>query len=608
MPGVQIQPMARLSQDTVLPDAQGSPATAADGAALLVEQTRKLAKLNQWFELALNNMARGLSMFDAENKLVVCNALYRQIYELPDYLAAPGTALSDIIAYHTGREGHASTADRLLLAQHWIDQHRAELRHGKSFTYTQHLSNGRIILVTNQPLADGGWVDIQEDITERTHAEERIAWLARHCPLTEIPNRFHVRERLEADIARLRPGERLAVHLIDLDYFKQVNDSLGHATGDAVLKAVAKRMSSTIRDTDFVGRLGGDEFAVVQKEVTDIEQAASLAGRLVKILNAPYRVLGSSAGIGASIGISICPDHGMDADTLLQRADTALYRVKSCGRGSSAIYQPLDEEVARERIALQADLAEALKRRELALYYQPIVDVRNGLVTGCEALMRWKHPKLGLLLPSVFLPVAEKCGLVNSIGEWAIHRACRDAAAWPSDLKVAVNVSTAQLDHGNLAGAVARALEYSGLEPRRLEIEIPEKSLLKRSAHTPETLQKLKARGVRLVLDDFGTNFASLSYLKDYAFDAIKIDRSFIADLAGQRDKIAIVGAVTGLAHALGIVPIAKGVEEAEHLSAVSSVGCQLMQGFHFSQPVPSDEIDAALTACLAKMAPETAG
>jgi diguanylate cyclase (GGDEF)-like protein len=590
----------RTQQDAESP-IQG--AEVATDTERLLEQANKLATLNAWFEVALNNMARGLSMFDADKRLIVCNALYREIYDLPESLTTPGTPLATIIAFHAARAGSANTAEELQRQQSWIEQHSEELRHGKTFTHTQHLQNGRIVQVTNQPLADGGWVDIQEDITERALAEERIAWLARHCPLTEIANRFYLRERLELEIERLRPNERLAVHLIDLDHFKQVNDTLGHATGDAVLRAVAKRMCSTVRETDFVGRLGGDEFAIIQRQVVDEDQAASLASRLVTILNAPYRVLGSSTGIGASIGIAICPDHGTNADTLLQRADTALYRVKSCGRGNSSIYQALDEQVARERIELQADLREALKRNQLVLHYQPVVDVTAAKVTGCEALMRWNHPKLGLLPPSVFIPIAEKAGLIGEIGEWALRQACKDAAGWQSHITVAVNLSSFQFVKGDLATIVKKALKASRLEAKRLEIEVAESALLKREAHTLDVLRDLKTLGVRLVLDDFGTGFASLGYMQNFSFDKIKIDRSLITDLAGRRDKMAVVGAVTGLAQTLGIGPVAEGVEVMEELEGAAFAGCTQMQGFYFSPAVPCDDVDRAISDCLVKLA-----
>jgi diguanylate cyclase (GGDEF)-like protein len=507
------------------PETELHPPAQDSGAAVdthkLIEHTTKLAQLNSWFEVALNNMARGLSMFDAERRLIVCNALYREIYQLPEELTRPGTPFSKIVAFHSAKEGCANTAEDLRRQQQWIEQHAKELAHGTTFTHTQTLRSGRIILVTNQPLADGGWVDIQEDVTEKTLAAERISWLARHCPLTELANRFDFCERLDETLVKLKPGAMLAVHLIDLDHFKQVNDSLGHAAGDAVLKAVAKRMRATVRDHDIVGRIGGDEFAIIQTDISGPEQATSLALRLARTLNAPYRVLGSNAGLGASIGIVIAPDHGGDPDTLLRRADTALYRVKDGGRGTYALYRPDDEAHLNERVELEDELRSALERKQLELYYQPIVDVKAGKVTGCEALMRWKHPKLGMVPPSTFIPIAEKAGLILDMGAWAIHQACADASRWSSKIKVAVNLSAVQFDEGDPSTVVRDALDATGLEPDRLEIEITESALLRCETRTLEILEKLRGFGVRLVLDDFGTGFASLSYLRNFTFDKI---------------------------------------------------------------------------------------
>ena len=571
-------------------------------AQRLLEQARRLAQINDRFEIALNSMARGLSMFDSERRLVVCNPLYREIYELPEDLTAPGTPFSRIVAYHAAKAGCANTAEDLDRQHLWIAQHAAELQHGRVFTHTQHLRNGRVILVTVQPLQDGGWVDIQEDVTEKTLAQERISWLARHCPLTEIANRFQWREELEQQLQRLKPHERLAVHLVDLDHFKQVNDTLGHAAGDAVLKVVAKRMQAALRDTDIVGRVGGDEFAVVQTDITGPEQATILAARLVKILSAPYRILGSNVGIGASIGIAISPEHGRCSDTLLRKADMAMYRTKTCGRGTSCVYSPEDEAATLERMELRSALKDALRNRQLGLYYQPIVDVKAGTVTGCEALMRWRHPQLGMVPPATFIPIAEKTGLILAMGDWALHRACYDAAGWHSSIKVAVNLSAVQFDQSDLATSVQSALEASGLDADRLEIEITESALLRCEARTLATLQQLRALGVRLVLDDFGTGLASLGHLRTFAFDKIKIDRSFLGETADRGDGMAIFGAVTELAKTLGIGPVAKGVESFEQLEGLAAAGCQEMQGFYFSQPVPYAEVEAAVAACMTRL------
>lgn len=586
-------------------DATGADPALAEAAAdarRLIVQSRKLAKLNKRFEIAFNNMARGLSMFDAERRLIVCNPLYRAIYDLPEELTAAGTPFSRIVAYYAAKDGCANTAEDLLRQQLWMEQHAAELAHGRTFTQTQHLKDGRVILVTIQPLKDGGWVDIQEDITERSAAEERVAWLARHCPLTEIANRFHLRERLDAELERLGPGGKLAVHLIDLDYFKQVNDTLGHAAGDAVLKAVAKRMSALVRDGDIVGRVGGDEFAIVQPDIAGPEQAVSLAERVVKALNAPYRVLGASAGIGASIGIAISPAHGRSSDMLLRRADMALYRTKTCGRGTSAVYKDEDETAVLERMELRGALRDALRNRELGLHYQPIVDVKAGTVTGCEALMRWYHPQLGMVPPTTFIPIAEKSGLIVSMGDWALRQACRDAAGWRSDIKVAVNMSALQFDQGDLAAGVQKVLDETGLDARRLEIEITEQALLRDAARTLGTLEQLREIGVRVVLDDFGTGFASLNHLRSFTFDKIKIDQSFVSEMADRLDSRAIVGAVTELAKTLGMGPVAEGVEGLQQLEGVTVAGCEEMQGFYFSHPVPSVDLEAAVANCVTRL------
>jgi predicted signal transduction protein with EAL and GGDEF domain len=359
-------------------------------------------------------------------------------------------------------------------------------------------------------------------------------------------------------------------------------------------------MQSVLRETDMVGRVGGDEFAVIQTAITGAGQASGLAERLARTLNAPYRILGSNAAVGASIGIALAPEHGRDADTLLRKADMALYRAKSCGRGHSRFYKPDDEAAVHERMELRTALRDALANRQLGLHYQPIVDMRAGTVTGCEALMRWYHPQLGLVPPATFIPIAESSGLIVSLGEWALHQACRDATAWKSKMKVAVNLSAVQLDQSDLTASVRHALDVSGLAPGRLEVEITEQAFLRREARALDTLKRLRALGVRLVLDDFGTGFASLNHLRAFAFDKIKIDPSFIH--ADRHDGMAIVGAVAGLAKTLGIEPVAEGVEDFEQLEGVTGAGCKEMQGFYFSRPVPSFQVEAAVAACVCKL------
>jgi diguanylate cyclase (GGDEF)-like protein len=581
----------------------GSPAATEDDTNKLIAQTAKLAQLNSWFEIALNNMARGLSMFDADRRLIVCNAVYRELYELPEDLTRPGTHIADLVSYHALKEGGRNTPEEKETQRRWIEWHVSELKRGKTFTHTQRLRNGRIILVTNQPLADGGWVDIQEDVTDKTEAAERISWLANHCSLTETANRFHIRELLNEELQKATGDTRVAVHLIDLDRFKQVNDTHGHAAGDALLTAVAKRMRSTIRDNDLIGRLGGDEFVVIQPGVAHVSQAETLARRLMRVLNSPYRVLGNTANAGASIGVALSGDASDDADSMLRKADIALYRVKSTGRGSFNFYRQEDEKVALERMQLESDMRYAVLEDQLELHYQPIVNLRTREVAGCEALMRWRHPKIGLIAPLEFIPMAEKNGLIVEMGAWAIKRACSDAARWRRPIKVTVNLSPVQFESGDPSEIVAAALENSGLPPERLELEITETVLLRSESRIKDILHKLRDTGVRIALDDFGTAFASLSYLRNFSFDRIKIDRSFVAEMADRQDCMAIVTAVAGLAKALDIGSVAEGIETVEQLAQITSAGCNEVQGYYFSPPVPFANIEQALDQCEAKLA-----
>jgi diguanylate cyclase (GGDEF)-like protein len=564
----------------------------------LLAHTQKLAQLNAWFEVALNNMARGLSMFDADKRLIVCNAIYREIYELPEELTRPGTHISDLVSFHAKKEGGSDGVDERAHQHRWIERHVRELARGKSFTHTQYLKNGRIILVTNQPLADGGWVDIQEDVTEKTHAQERIAWLARHDPLTETANRFHLRELLDEEMKRMPAGGSLAIHWIDLDRFKHVNDTFGHAAGDALLKAVAKRMRATVRDHDFVGRLGGDEFAVIQTNLTGADQAETLAKRLLTVLNASYRVLGQSVKVGASIGVVMAPEHGTDADVLLKKADLALYRVKSSGRGNFEFYQPCHELAPGGQVEIEDDIRTALASGQLEMHYQPIVNVKTNAVASFEALMRWRHPELGMVSPAVFIPLAEKNGAIVGMGNWAIQQACRDAATWPGGLKVTVNLSAVQFERSDPFQIIADALAASGLAPNRLEVEITETVLLRDEERTRASLMKLRGLGIGIALDDFGTAFASLSYLRNFSFDKIKIDRSFVRDMSERKDCLAIVNAVAGLAKSLEMSTVAEGIETSEQLAHVTQAGCNEVQGFYFSRAVPAGEVAAVVAQC----------
>jgi diguanylate cyclase (GGDEF)-like protein len=554
-------------------------------------EREQLERLNQWLEVALNNMARGLSMFDAEQRLLLCNKVYRQIYNLPEELTRPGTPLAEIVRFHVKQETGRDDEEEIKAQKTWIAQHVAELAKGQSFAHTQHLSDGRTILVTNQPLADGSWVDLQEDITERRHAEQKISWLARHDTLTEIPNRFHFHEQLDCVLQHLDRGEGLAVHWIDLDRFKDINDALGHPVGDALLKSIGGRLFRQIREPDFVGRLGGDEFAIVQSRVTKPEQAVAFVKRILALFEETHQLMGHQVDIGASIGIALAPEHGTTADELLKNADIALYQAKSLGRGTFAIFDPAFSYQKQNRRQLELDLRVALAENQLELFYQPIRDVKRRRITSCEALMRWRHPKFGLIPPCDFIPLAEETGLILPMGSWALREACKAAAVWPRHVGVTVNLSAVQFTGCDLYETVKDALRLSGLSADRLELEITESVLLRDDAQIVTTLHKLRACGVRIALDDFGTAFASLSYLRSFPFDTIKIDRSFVRDLPQNTDCAATMESITGLARKLRMSSVVEGVETAGQLECAMYAGCDEVQGYYFNRPVPLTEI-----------------
>ena len=455
--------------------------------------------------------------------------------------------------------------------------------------------------MSNQPLAGGGFIDLQEDITEKRRAEQKIAWLALHDGLTEVANRVHFREQLTRALEKRQPSEIIALHLIDLDKFKSINDGHGHPIGDELLRSVAGRLRATVRAPDLLGRLGGDQFAVLQRNVLRESDAERLASRLLRTVEQPHEVGGQKLHVHAALGIALAPKDGTTVDDLLKNADVALYKSKSRGGNSLAFFEPEQDENIKERHQLEADLRYALERGELALHYQPIVNLKSRSVTSFEALMRWHHPRRGLIGPTEFIPIAEQTGLIVPIGEWALERACRDAASWPEPTKVTVNLSSVQFEGSRLVAATERALQLSGLDPRRLEIEITETVLLRDVPNTQAILERMHELGVQVALDDFGTAFASLSYLQNFPFNKIKIDRSFVRGVPERADCLAIVRAVAALARNLHIASVAEGIETLDHFMCITQAGCDEVQGFYFSQAVPTAEVEATLAMCRSK-------
>jgi diguanylate cyclase (GGDEF)-like protein len=535
-------------------------------------------------DAALDNMSQGLCMFGPDQRLVLSNARYAQIYRLEPGQVRPGTPFTEMLAQMDCMDASAEAAslrERLLIAS----------ASREPFSVVEELRDGRSIAISYSPMPDGGWVATHEDVTDRRRTEARIAHMAHHDPLTDLPNRVLFRDRLGRGLAHLRrDGGQLAVLCLDLDRFKVVNDTLGHPTGDVLLQAVTARLQRCLRDADTVARLGGDEFAVIQTGPRQPRDATSLAQRLIAELALPFDLEGQQVVIGASVGIALAPEDGEDPDTLLKNADLALYRAKAEGRGTYRFFEADMNARVQARRALELDLRRALSANEFELFYQPVVALKTRRLRGFEALLRWRHPTRGLVSPGEFIPLAEEIGLVIPLGDWVLRRACAEAAGWPAALKVAVNLSPAQFaGHGPLASVTA-ALSASGLDPARLEIEITETVMLADTQATLRTLRELKQLGVSIVMDDFGTGYSSLSHLRKFPFDRVKIDRSFIAGLGQREDSVAIVRAVAALCEALGMATTAEGVETEDQLRSLATL-CTDVQGYLFSPPRPASEI-----------------
>jgi diguanylate cyclase (GGDEF)-like protein len=412
--------------------------------------------------------------------------------------------------------------------------------------------------------------------------------------LTSLANRMRFLERVgRAAETNRQDDSTFAIHLLDLDRFKEVNDTLGHVLGDKLLKEVAQRLRAVVRNTDLVARLGGDEFAILQR-LDDSGHTATgeLAEQILDIIREPFDIDGQQIAVETSIGISLLPDHGIEAERLLKNSDLALYKAKSEGRNRYRLFEPAMELDAQNRRAIETDLRIAITRHEFMLHYQPVINATSGKVVGVEALVRWHHPERGLVVPDQFIPIAEDTGLICQIGEWVLRQACIDAVDWPDDIKVAVNLSPAQFRKRNLVDTVSEALEASGLWPGRLELEITETVLLQDDEENLALLHQLRALGISIVLDDFGTGYSSLSYLQRFPFDKIKIDRSFVANLSSRPDCAAIVCAVTGLARSLDITTTAEGVETQEQFDMLRAAGCSQAQGYLFGYPCEKTALD----------------
>jgi diguanylate cyclase (GGDEF)-like protein len=553
---------------------------------LLKEREAELEAQNLRFDAALANMSQGLSMFDSQQRVIICNDRYGQMYGLSRDQVRPGTHLSEIIEQRIARG---------IFAFDDPSQYRRE-RLARVSTPTDkvlELSDGRVIAISQRPMSGGGWVTTHEDITERRRIEARIAHLAHYDALTDLPNRALLRERLEQALTGDRREDRsLAVMMLDLDRFKEVNDTLGHGAGDILLKAVAERLLSCVRETDTVARLGGDEFAIVHSVNDGATDAAALANRIIECLSATFDLDGNQASIGTSVGIALAPADGTDPDQLIRSADLALYRSKSEGRGRYRFFEAEMDEHMQARRQLEGDLRSALANDQLTVHYQPLIQLDSNEICGFEALLRWHHPTRGNIPPGDFIPLAEETGLIVPIGNLVLRRACSEAMNWPSHLKVAVNISRIQFTCRTFVQSVISALAAANLPASRLELEITESVLLQDQEEAFATLRQLHDIGVRIALDDFGTGYSSLSNLQRFPFDKIKIDRSFVSDLSRANvDALAVVRSVARLGVSLGIATTAEGVETGEQAERVRAEGCTEMQGFFICPPSPAEEI-----------------
>jgi diguanylate cyclase (GGDEF)-like protein len=560
------------------------PGQQSSGADILAfpPMTRKDEQLLQ---TVLNNMSQGVLMFDSETRLTFCNKRYLELYGLSPEIVKPGCTLRALLKHRIELGNFADDPDQ------YAARLKDGIAEGKTFNQIVNLPDGRAFSVVNKPIPGGGWLATHEDVTERQRSEDRIAHMARHDALTDLPNRVLLLEQLNHEIKRVKRGECLAVLCLDLDQFKSVNDALGHHVGDELLKLVGERLRGCTRELDIVARMGGDEFAIIMTQMERAADAATLSKRIRDSVIKPYQVEGHQIVTDISIGISVAPMDAVESDELLRNADMALYDAKADGRGTFRFFEPEMNTRMKVRRELEMDLRKALATEQFELHYQPLVVLETNEVNGFEALLRWNHPSRGLVSPADFIPIAEETGLIVPLGEWVLKAACNEAVNWPEHIKVAVNLSPAQLNSRNLVSMVTSVLNESGMEPRKLQLEITETVLLQNTFTTLATLHELRKMGVQIALDDFGTGYSSLSYLRSFPFDKIKIDRSFIQDLSNGAEPLAIVNAVAGLAKCLNMTSTAEGVETQQQMEVLQSIGCTEMQGYLFSHARPAKEI-----------------
>jgi diguanylate cyclase (GGDEF)-like protein/PAS domain S-box-containing protein len=535
---------------------------------------------------------------DAQRRIVTVNSAFSAITGYSAQEAAGRTPYS-LCAGVRSPERDQEIWDQVERTGYWQGEVWDRRRNGETFPKWLTVSavrdrGGQVV----------NYIKIFSDISERKEREERVRHLAHHDFLTDLPNRMLLNDRIAQAISRAqRAGSQVAVMFLDLDRFKNVNDSLGHSVGDELLREVARRLRACVRASDTVSRLGGDEFVVLMPEVRDANDAAVAAQKVLEAVGRPYSIGGHELVSTPSVGVSVYPSDGNDVETLLRNADAAMYHAKELGRNNYQFFTQDMNARATERLSLERSLRRALERGELRLYYQPQYEVASGRIVGVEALIRWEHPELGLVPPARFMPFAEETGLILPIGEWVLQEACRTNRAWQAAglraVRVAVNISALQFRQANFLETVQRALADSGLDPRYLELEVTESVIMHDAERVTRSLSQLKSMGLELAIDDFGTGYSSLSYLKRFPLDRLKIDRSFVRDITEDRDDAAITAAIIALTRTLGVKSIAEGVETREQLEFLRAQGCDEVQGYLLSMPLAPE----ACAACLAQAA-----
>ena len=553
------------------------------------ETVRKSALL----EATLQNMGQGICVFDKDLKLSAHNNRYLELLDLAPSSVFPGNSLEAIVRHNLSRgeygevESEGFLQDRLAIAR--------AASSGATHRFERERPNGTVIEVGSNPMPGGGFVATYTDITERREFEGRMRHLALHDVLTGLPNRTLFHDRLEQALAVAgRHEDGVAVLFIDLDRFKDVNDTLGHDFGDKLLTEMAVRLRDATRDTDTAARLGGDEFGVIQTGLEEADQAAVLAQRVIDALAKPIQLAGRTLFVTASVGVTLFPEDGKEPEALLKNADLAMYAAKSEGRNRYRYFLPRMNEQVRERRKLEEELFQAIERKELVLHYQPIVELQEQSTVGVEALVRWEHPERGILPPSEFLRVAEEAGLIDRLSEWVLREACRQTKDWHEagfgDLILSVNVSPQYFGHSGMLRTVCEALERNHLDPRFVQIEITESAIMVDPEAAVGTLQSLRQRGFDIAVDDFGTGYSSLGYLRRFPVDTLKIDRAFISDLPGDQEAAVLVKTIINLGLSLGLKVVAEGVETAEQGEFLQQEHCHQAQGYYYARPLPAED------------------